>query len=193
VEVELGKIVGVWGVKGWIKLHSYTRNRADIAEYKSWWLLPPQRSKNLPIDRSQAIQVDILNCREQGKGIVAQLDGVTDPDQALALNDRTIWVNKCDLPQLPDDEYYWQQLIGLQVSSSLSVNLAADNFEVDGDRLTSIGTIDSILETGANDVLVVKSLSGPDVLIPYIDSVVLDVDLKEGTMFVNWDPAFLID
>lgn len=170
--VELGKIVGVWGVKGWVKLHSYTRQRADISEYKTWYLKVP-RSEQPPSP------ISILNCREQGPGIVAQLDGVNDRDQAQLLAGQIIMVRQSDLPALPDGEYYWQQLIGLSVSNSSQL----------------IGTISSMLETGANDVLVCKSVNEgePEILIPYTDEVVLNVDLAVGTMTVDWDPSYLLD
>lgn len=172
MEVELGKIVGVWGVKGWVKLHSYTRHRPDIANYQSWWLKPPARKTG----NSSATQYAVLNCREQGKGIVAQLEGVDDPDQANALNGWSIWVNQSQLPELPEGQYYWQQLIGLQVVNNESQNL---------------GVVESILETGANDVLVLKSPEGGEVLIPYGDQVVESVDLDSGTLRVNWHLSYL--
>ena len=170
--VELGKIVGVWGVKGWIKLHSYTRNRADIAQYATWYLQEP-RKKNEPV------AIEVLNCREQGQGIVAQLDGVTDRDQAMAMSGQIIFVKKADLPELPNGEFYWQQLIGLKVRNS------------DGE----IGVVDSILETGANDVLVIKAADKEqaDVLIPYTDQAVIEIDVEQGFMVVDWDPSYLLD
>ncbi len=170
--VELGKLVGVWGVKGWVKLHSYTRNRADISQYKVWYLQKP-RSKVEPVP------IEVLNCREQGQGIVAQLEGVDDRDQAAAMSGQVIFVKQSDLPKLPEGEFYWQQLIGLTVSSSEAV----------------IGRIDSILETGANDVLVCNNVEEgkADVLIPYTDEIILEVDVNAGTMLVDWDPNFLLE
>jgi len=172
VYVELGKLVGVWGVKGWVKLHSYTRNRADISQYDTWYLKAP-RSKTDPTP------IKVLSCREQGQGIVAQFEGVNDRDQALAMSGQIILVKQSDLPALPEGEYYWQQLIGLKVKNELG----------------PIGQILSILETGANDVLVCKNAEegGADVLIPYIDEVVLEVDLEQGSMLVDWDKSYLDD
>ncbi len=164
--IELGKVVGVWGVKGWIKLHSYCRNRNDIANYSTWFL----KSKN-----DDPVSYEVLNCREQGQGIAAQLAGVNDPDQAALLNGKGIFVLRDDLPKLPDGQFYWQELIGLNV--------------VNADQ--EIGKVSSILETGANDVLVIKRAKQNDALIPYIDEVIKAVDLEQGTMQVDWDPAVL--
>ena len=172
--VELGKIVGVWGVKGWIKLHSYTRNRADIAQYKTWFL---SRHKKGPEKDAGFRQINVLQCREQAKGIVAQLEGVDDRDQAAVMSGFGIWVKESDLPKLAEGEFYWQQLIGLTVSNNDS----------------EIGTVGSILETGANDVLVCKRKESSDVLIPYTDEVVLEVDVKAGRMTVDWDPDYLLE
>jgi len=179
VNVELGKIVGVWGVKGWVKLHSYTRNRADISQYKTWLLQSPRTRNNDNLQPQMLKTVEVLNCRQQGPGIVAQFEGINNRDQAMALNSYRILVNQADLPALPNGEYYWQQLIGLSVSNEQQ----------------PIGTVDSILETGANDVLVCKSTKAgrADVLIPYTEHVVKDVDLAQGTMLVDWDPAYLED
>jgi len=172
VYVELGKLVGVWGVKGWVKLHSYTRNRADISQYKTWYLQAP-RSKAEPTP------IKVLNCREQGQGIVAELDGVTDRDQAMAMSGQLIFVKQSDLPKLPKGEFYWQQLIGLKVKNESG----------------EIAQVKSILETGANDVLVCKNIEDGkgDVLIPYTDETVLEIDLEAGTMLVDWDPSFLLE
>jgi len=164
--IELGKIVGVWGVKGWLKLHSYCRNRVDIANHSSWWL---QRKNDDPVEYK------VLNCREQGPGIVAQLDGITDRNQAELLNGQTILISQSDLPESADGQFYWQQLVGLTVFS--------DDQE--------IGKVASLLETGANDVLVVAREGLPDALIPYIDEVIAEVDLEHGRLIVDWDVTLL--
>jgi 16S rRNA processing protein RimM len=189
MQVELGKIVGVWGVKGWVKLHSYTRNRADIAGYSTWWL-KEKKSK-------EAERFSVLACREQGPGVVAQLERVESREQAELLIGRTILVEQSEFPKLPKGEFYWHELIGLQVSNTEGVE---------------IGTVSSILETGANDVLVIKredvaktdqhdarvveadsSTRGAEVLIPYVGEIVLEVDLAMSKMLVDWDPDYLLD
>lgn len=165
--VELGKIIGVWGVRGWVKVHSYTRERLDIAKYSCWHL-----------GESGAIAVE--QCRQQGRGIVAKLAGVNSREAAEALIHQQIFVEQSQLPELPAGEYYWHQLINLRVKTLDGVN---------------IGSIGSIIETGANDVLVIRPNddSTPDILIPYVDEVVVRVDLQECEMQVDWDPAYLLD
>jgi len=172
--LELGEIVGVWGVKGWVKLHSYTRPRADIANYSNWWLQSDNKSSRF----SSPQAVEILNCREQGQGVAAQIKGVNDRDTAATYKGLRILIKKTDLPELSAGEYYWQDLIGLNVSTVEQLD---------------IGIIESILETGANDVLVIKINDDEDVLIPNIPEVVKNVDLKLGTMIVDWDPSYLLD
>lgn len=169
--VELGKIVGVWGVKGWIKLHSFTRHRAEIADYSNWWL-QAKKSKDTVLHT-------VLSCRVQGQGVVAQLEGINSRDQAMALNGQRILVKQSDLPALPEGQFYWQQLIGLRVSNTQGLE---------------IGKISSIIDTGANDVLVVNSetTEEEEVLIPYTD-VVQQIDIEKGSMLVDWDPSFLKD
>jgi len=169
--LELGKIVGVWGVKGWIKLHSYCRNRADIGNYTTWWLQTPSSFKN-SIGNPESIKV--LTCREQGQGIVAQLEGINDRDQAMALSGQVILIKETDLPDLPAGKYYWQQLIGLNVVNAQK----------------NIGKVVSIFETGANDVLIIKGDDKLEVLVPYIDDVVKSVDLEKSEMLIDWDPDY---
>lgn len=199
MQVELGKIVGVWGVKGWVKLHSYTRNREDIADYSKWCLRlesPKSSSKGnskgsedqrlLAVSEPQSLNssdqwVEVQDCRLQGPGVVAKLLGVDSREAAEPLIGHHIFVDQSDLPKLQDGEYYWQQLIGLEVNNTLGATL---------------GRVTSLLETGANDVLVVESDAEgaiPEVLIPYVKEVVLEVDLNHQKMLVEWDPSFLLE
>jgi len=166
--IELGKVVGVWGIKGWVKLHSYTRERNSIAAYKNWLL----KTKRTP-----AQTFAVTQCRTQGQGIVAKLNTIDTREQAEALIGSQILIPEEDLPDLPAGEYYWYQLIGLTV--------------VNDDQ--TIGTVKSIMETGANDVLVCSQVNhdSKDVLVPYTPQVVLAIDLELKTMTVDWDPSYL--
>ncbi len=178
--IELGKIVGVWGVKGWIKLHSYTRERQGIGKYKHWILRPAGKS-----GIEQQLSASVETCRIQGKGVVAKLADLDDTDIALTLNGYKIFVEASQLPNLPKGEYYWYQLIGLTV-----VNTQGD----------ALGKVTAMMETGANDVFSVtqhiENEKGEqerlERLIPQTDNVVIDVDLDAQQLTVEWDKDFLM-
>lgn len=162
--VLLGHLSGAYGVRGWVKVHSHARPMENILSYDPWYLelsggWEPRR---------------LLNGRRQGKGLVAQLEGCDDRDQAAALRGTRIGIRPGQLPQLPDEEYYWRDLIGLRVETRDGV---------------ALGQVDHLVETGNNDVLVVQGDS--ERLIPYLPGdVVLQVDLEAGRMVVDWDPEF---
>jgi len=166
--ILLGEVSGVFGVQGWIKVFSYTIPRVKITEYKNWHLKTSSGWKLFKV----------LQGREQGKNIVAQLDGINDRNQAEALVGNKIAVQSDQLEVLPPGEFYWKDLIGLSVKT------------VNGENL---GVIDWIFDTGSNNVIVVKGekIGEPERLIPYIvDDVVVSVDLKKSLMMVDWDYDF---
>ncbi len=174
--VTAGKVVGLFGVRGWIKVHSYTRPRDAILNYKPWWIRGPEGW----------MRVDLEDGRVQGKGIVALLRGYSDRDRARGLIGADIAVEMSRLPPLKEGEYYWAQLEGLRV-----VNLEGQ----------VLGAVSHLFETGANDVMVVTS--GPELtagpgreakqaqrarerLIPFTAKVVKRVDLTAGVIEVDW-------
>jgi 16S rRNA processing protein RimM len=162
--VVLGRISGVYGLRGWVKVYAETRERTDILEFDRWYL----RRK----DSWQAVRV--IEGRAQAKGVIAQLEGVSDCDQARALIGTEIAVRRTDLPPAEPGTYYWDDLVGLKV-----VNLEGVEF----------GTVSHLFETGgANDVVVVQGER--ERLIPYIKDVVKSVDLKSRVMRVDWDADF---
>jgi 16S rRNA processing protein RimM len=161
--VVLGRISGVYGLHGWVKVYAETRERSDILEFDRWFL----RRK----DGWQAVKV--IEGREQAKGVIAQLEGVSDCDQARALIGTEIAVRRADLPPTEPGTYYWDDLIGLKV-----VNLEGVEF----------GTVSHLFETGANDVVVVQGER--ERLIPYIKDVVKSVDLTTRVLHVDWDADF---
>ena len=132
-------------------------------------------------DGQDLTSVEISECKSQGRGIVAKLKNVDTREQAEGLIGSTIFVHRSQLPELPNGEYYWQDLIGLQVMNTEQVVL---------------GSVTKMIETGANDVLVVQPPAGTDqqeVLIPYHDEFVINVDLAAGEMRVAWNRDYLID
>ena len=116
MDIELGKIVGVWGIKGWVKLHSFSRDRADIANYKNWWLKSKQA--DAPVCYEQ------ISCRAQGQGIVAQLRGIDSPELAQALIGQTILIEQKELPELPNDQFYWQQILYAKGGKNIDLSRA---------------------------------------------------------------------
>lgn len=159
---QVGHINGVYGVKGWVKVFSDTRPRENIFSYSPWWIELKEGWR----------EISIINSRIQGKGLVAQIEGIDDRDQALGLLSCKIGVSRDQLPAPDEDEYYWSDLVGLEV-----INLADESF----------GNVKELLETGGHDVLVVESKTG-QLLIPFVPKVyILDVDLDSGQIKVDWD------
>ena len=118
--------------------------------------------------------VKVLNGRRQGKGVVVQLEGITDPDQAYALIGTKVVIEKKQLPRLAKGEFYWSQLEGLAVKTTTDVDL---------------GKVSWLFETGNNTVLVVDG--DRERYIPYIvNDVIISVDLYHAQIVVDWDPEF---
>lgn len=160
----VGRISGVFGVQGWVKVYSDTDPRDNIVHYPCWYL---QRN-----GQWQAVEVE--DGRLQGRLVVAKLRGVNDRDAALALRDVPIAIDRDELETLEEGEYYWADLIGLRVVT------------LDG---VTLGRVERLIETGANDVLVVTGER--ERLIPYIREQVIDtIDLAVGEIRVDWDPDF---
>lgn len=162
--VLVGRIVGVFGVTGAVKLHSYTEPRENIFRYRPWIVRLGDETREIAAPKGRA----------QGKGMVATLPGVEDRDAAAALMNADVYVRRDALPAAAPGEFYWSDLEGLRVRTVEGVEL---------------GTVSHLVETGANDVLVVKGER--ERLIPYIrESVVREIDLAAGTIVVDWDPEF---
>jgi 16S rRNA processing protein RimM len=163
--IVVGRINGLHGVRGWVKVFSHTQPRENILSYRTWHLLRD----------GQWIATELLNGRQQGKGIVAHLKGCDDRDQAAALMETEIAIRREQLPEAAPGEYYWADLQGLKVINTEGIEL---------------GVVDHLLETGANDVLIVRD-GDTERLIPYVfGQFVLDVALDQGVMRVDWDPEF---
>lgn len=160
--VSMGYIAGVHGIRGWVKVHSFTRPIEAILDYRPWLV------------GEEMEPVDIVAGRPQGKTLVAQLPGVDDRDAAREWVGRTIAVRRADLPEPPRQSWYWADLEGLEVRTT------------DGQVL---GRVAKLIETGANDVLVVRGER--ERLIPFVPGqYVKRVALEDGFLEVDWDPDF---
>jgi len=161
--VCVGHILGAQGIKGWVRVFSNTSPRDNIVKYSPWI-----------IEQGDELNAVSISGRSQGKNIVAQLDGCDNRSAAEALTGCRILIDPAQLPRLQAGEYYWSDLIGLQVES------------LQGEPL---GTVASMLETGADDVLVVSGER--ERLIPFvIGDIVQEVDLERQRMVVDWLPDY---
>lgn len=163
-QVILGRVTGLMGVKGWVKVHSYTDPRENIVEFEQW-ILRSGETENT---------VDVEAGRRQGRTVVAKLRGVDDPDEARALIGAQIVVRRDTLPPCGPGEYYWADLGGLDVRTL-------------GNE--ALGQVDFLFGAGDHDVMVVKG--DRERLIPFVrDQVVREVDLESGVIVVDWDPSY---
>jgi len=162
--ISLGKISGVFGVKGWVKVHSFTDPREKIVDYGRWQIK----------HQGQWREVEITAGKRQGKTVIAKLQGLDDRNEAMLYAGDEIAIFASQLDQLEEDEYYWHQLEGLAVVTTEGIEL---------------GSVHHLLETGANDVLVVRGER--ERLLPFtIGHTVIEVDLAARRITVDWDPDF---
>jgi 16S rRNA processing protein RimM len=159
--IVLGRISGVFGVKGWVKVFSYTEPREAVLKYECWLLGHEGKWQSAKVAEGQ----------RHGKTVVVRIDGFEDRDQAATLVGTEIGVPREELPETEEGQYYWSDLEGLRVVRS------------DGSEL---GKLAYLLETGAHDVMVIKG--DQERLVPFVkDDVVIDVDLAAGVITVDWD------
>lgn len=166
--ILLGRVIGAFGVRGELKLASFTEPQAAILGYQPWLLRDAQgRERELTGVRG----------RETAKGVVARFPGVDDRDAAEALRGFEVVVPRSVLPAPGRGEYYWVDLEGLRVET------------VDG---AALGVVSHLFATGANDVMVVRDGGdGRERMIPFVrPDFVRDIDFEAGLVVVDWDPEF---
>ena len=160
--VPCGAVMGVYGVQGWVRVRSDTAPPLALANYRPWRL----------VGGAKVLTIRPAAVREHGKGLVAKLADVDDREAAAALIGRDIEVPRAAMPAPATDEYYWHDLIGLEVVT------------VTGRPL---GSIERLLETGAHDVLVIAG-EDAEVLVPFVPGkTVVDVRLAERRVIVDWE------
>ena len=158
----LGRIAGPWGTRGWVRVRSNTEPPANILRYAPWQVGRDGRWS----------PIGVAEGRVQGHGVIARLDGCRDRDAACGYRGCEIAVERSRLPDLEDDEYYWTDLVGLRVATAGGVHL---------------GEVERMMETGANDVMVVRG--EVERLIPFVaGTVVQSVDVERGAVVVDWHP-----
>jgi 16S rRNA processing protein RimM len=161
--LAMGRISGPFGIKGWIKVQPFTEAPGSLLAYRTWWIESETGWASREIEKAEV----------HGQAVAAKLAGCDDRDAAAAYRGRQVAVPRSALPAAEENEFYWADLIGLDV-----VNTAGEN----------LGTVARVLETGANDVLVVEG--DRERLIPFIEQVVQQVDLSGSVIRVDWGSDF---
>jgi len=155
----MGRIAAPFGIKGWVKVQPYSEDPGALMDFESWRVGRGEQHKHYTVETVQ----------DHGKALVAKLAGIDDRDAAYALRGQEISVAKRDLPPPEENEFYCSDLIGLTVVNRECIEL---------------GKVDSLMENGANDLLVVKGTR--EHLIPFVAAFVGKVDLAGGTIEVDW-------
>lgn len=160
----LGRITGPFGVRGWLKVISFTDPPEQVLDYPIWQAESPRAGRR---------ELRPLEGRRHGKGMVVRVEGIEERNAASALGGTEFWVERRELPALKKDEYYRADLVGFEV-----VNLQ-------GQRL---GSVDHFLDMPANAVMVV--VGEREHWLPLGADQVFRVDLEHGRITVDWDPDF---
>lgn len=172
--IVIGKVTGVYGVKGWVKIHSYTEPMENLLAYDCCY-----------IERHDSWQpLELVSAKRHGKGLIALIEGVESREQAQLYCQANIAIPLSEMPPTEAGEYYWHQLQGLDVYTTGPEN-----------QQLLLGKVDHLMETGANDVLVVQKSKGSidqrERLLPWLpDQVIKQVDIEAGLIRVDWDPDF---
>ena len=178
--VEVGRIVGAWGLKGWIKVHPFASDPQALFSSRRWFLKPPEegavkRPAAASATHALPTLLKISQAKEHGDGVVALAQDVADRDHAEALRGARVFVARSSFPTPDPDEFYWVDLIGLDVVNR------------EGERL---GTVAGLIDTGPHSVL--RVAPGPDAaeaderLIPFVGAYVDDVSLALRRITVDW-------
>ncbi len=170
-KIVVGKFGATYGIRGWLKVFSYTDNTESIFDYSPWFV--EQGGK--------WVEYKVESWKRHNKGLVVKLDGLDVREDAQLMTNFEILIDPAVLPELPEDEFYWRDLIGMQVVTGNGYDL---------------GIVSDLLETGSNDVLVVKAnlkdaFGQKERLIPFLEEqVIKHIDREAQRIEVDWDPGF---
>jgi 16S rRNA processing protein RimM len=160
----MARVLGPYGIQGWIKARPYTASIAALLDYTTWWLAPAR-------DADSWREFVVCSARQHGDTLVAALDGIADREAALQWRGGWVAVPRSALPSPKAGEFYWSDLVGLVV-----VNRAGE----------ALGRVSRVLETGAHPVLQVESEDGGERLIPVVAAYVDAIDPAAGRIMVDW-------
>ncbi|MBR9726660.1 ribosome maturation factor RimM [Shewanella intestini] len=169
--IVLGKLGSSHGIKGWLKITAYTDSVDGIFNYSPWLIK----------EQGEWREVKVKQWKPQGKAVIAELEGVSNREQAQMLTNCEIAIMPEQMQKLADDEFYWRDLIGCEVTNTNGYNM---------------GKVDQIVETGSNDVLLIKAnvkdaFGKVERMIPFVtEQFIKQVDLQGKQIIVDWDPDF---
>ncbi|ARP37331.1 MULTISPECIES: ribosome maturation factor RimM [Vibrio] len=169
--IVMGKLGSTYGIRGWLKVFSYTDNAESIFDYSPWYLKL----------KGEWVEYKVESWKRHGQGYVCKLAGLDVREDAQLMTNFEIAIDPASLPELSEDEFYWRELFGMQVFTTKGYNL---------------GEVTDLLETGSNDVLVIKAnlkdaFGQKERLIPYLEEqVIKKVDREARRIEVDWDPGF---
>ncbi len=170
-KIVVGKFGASYGIRGWLKVFSYTDDAESIFNYSPWFIN----------QKGDWVECKVESWKRHNKGMVCKLEGLEIREEAHLLTNFEIAINPASLPELSEDEFYWRELFGMQVITTKGYNL---------------GEVVDLLETGSNDVLVVKAnlkdaFGQKERLIPFLEEqVIIQVDREAQRIEVDWDPGF---
>lgn len=163
--VVLGRITAPFGVKGWVRIHPFADDMPAWLGMPRWWLVSDADARS-----EQWREVEVNEARIHGDALIARISGVEDRSAAEALERMYIGAPREAMPATAPGEYYWADLIGLAVANEAG---------------EALGTVEQLLETGANDVIVVHD-GRQQRLLPFVEAVVKEVDLGNRRIRVDW-------
>ncbi|ANO33668.1 ribosome maturation factor RimM [Vibrio breoganii] len=170
-KIVVGKLGATYGIRGWLKVHSFTDNAENIFDYSPWFLN----------QKGTWVECKVESWKRHNKGYVCKLEGLDVREDAHLMTNLEISVASSSLPELSEEEFYWRELFGMKVVTTKGYDL---------------GEVSDMLETGSNDVLVVKAnlkdaFGQKERLIPFLEEqVIIKVDREAQRIEVDWDPAF---
>ena len=165
VPIVLGRILGAWGVQGWIRIKSFGDEDGGLLEQTAWRLRHDGAAR----------EVEVLEAKPHGGDIVARLAGIADRTEAERLRGWDVTIERSQLPEPEAGEYYWSDLIGLLVRNPRGVEL---------------GRVEGLIAAPAHDVLRVKTPANAEQLIPFVAPIVVAVDPAGGTVTVEWEADY---
>lgn len=172
--VPVGHITGAFGLQGWVKIHPYSSDATALLHAKTWWLGKAVKIGSTEVDPSAVQDVEKLEAKLQGDAVVARIMGIATRDAAENLKGHVIQIQRSHFPVLSNNEYYWTDLIGMNV-----VNLQGEH----------LGVVEELIDNGAHPILRVVKATEDDqreYLIPFVEKFVPVVDQKGHSIKVDW-------